>query len=628
MAKSHNDTLDFRTQHDGLGKENYDRLLSVFHTGTDVKRSLLEQYLREKHLNLLDWLTDLNQTFLKFDDIKRAIKRSSTINLKDLELSTIDILLKFNCFDLFWDVCLLNTRLEEILNSHKEELLGIYQNSIGQHGLPSLSTEQYTPSLTKKQWEILFKSGESCGIKEEGNAADISATKDITLSNLDETLNVLLLYTVCPLFQSVNTVSECQIQISKIAVLHSECERFAFENLWNRIESHIISIAAHCKLSGYFKRKCEATKQTFFNKTLSQENRKCILEDAFNNPDFIRNKQFCNRVRKELDLITMDDNLNLARKLCGKEIPILLVDGKYTKGAYSLSLVENADEDLQVMKSVCSNQVMEANQNETEDDMQADESMFTPTSFSHSTVSKVVSAPSYVGILYLPSWFFYKDQCEELSGELVMAQQLLKDIQEEKQRLEVESSQVRNAHEKNILQLGGKRFNGFLGQDIGHVTKGRKMCKRELEKCYTDGVRDAVIIAEYKQICSQLSERLVKQQTANKEEIGRIKGQVRSCDNCSKMFKDDEKIELPGQKVDSHSLNSQYLDLQAQTNELQLELAQTKLALVESECKSQDLTHQLNSTITELQSSNNTWFQKTINSLTEVTNHTRKECND
>ncbi|CAG2233585.1 unnamed protein product [Mytilus edulis] len=300
------------------GKENYDRLLSVFHTGTDVKRSLLEQYLREKHLNLLDWLTDLNQTFLKFDDVKRAIKRSSTIDFKDLELSTIDIFLKFNCFDLFWDVCLLNTRLEEILNDHKDELLGIYQTSMTQYDIPSSSTKQYTPSLTKTQWEILFKSGKCSGIRKGGNVADISATKDITLSSLDETLNVLLLHTVCPLYKSVNIVSECQIQILKMAVINSECERFTFENLWNRIESHIISIASHCK-----------------------------------------------------------------------EIPILLVDGKYTNGTYSLSVVESADKDLQVVKSVCSNQVrqykqlaifdfkhivqvMKADQNETEDDIQTD----------------------------------------------------------------------------------------------------------------------------------------------------------------------------------------------------------------------------------------------------------------
>lgn len=57
--------------------------------------------------------------------------------------------------------------------------------------------------------------------------------------------------------------------------------------------------------------------------------------------------------------------------------------------------------------------------------------------------------------------------------------------------------------------------------------------------------------------------------------------------------------------------------------ELELELAQTKLAHVEAECKNQDLNHQLNTTMTEIQgnSRNNSswqpWLSKTINSIQE-----------
>ena len=58
--------------------------------------------------------------------------------------------------------------------------------------------------------------------------------------------------------------------------------------------------------------------------------------------------------------------------------------------------------------------------------------------------------------------------------------------------------------------------------------------------------------------------------------------------------------------------------------ELELELAQTKLALVESECKNQDLIHQLNATMIEAQSSKNTWFQKTLSSIKEVTNKAKE----
>ena len=66
-------------------------------------------------------------------------------------------------------------------------------------------------------------------------------------------------------------------------------------------------------------------------------------------------------------------------------------------------------------------------------------------------------------------------------------------------------------------------------------------------------------------------------------------------------------------------MNPLIADRDKQIRELELELAQTKLALVESECKTQDLTHQLNAALTEIQTSKNTWFQKTLTSIKEAT---------
>jgi hypothetical protein len=59
--------------------------------------------------------------------------------------------------------------------------------------------------------------------------------------------------------------------------------------------------------------------------------------------------------------------------------------------------------------------------------------------------------------------------------------------------------------------------------------------------------------------------------------------------------------------------------------ELELELAQTKLALVESECRVGDLTHELNASLSALAESKNSWFQKTLTSLREVTKKDVKE---
>lgn len=64
-----------------------------------------------------------------------------------------------------------------------------------------------------------------------------------------------------------------------------------------------------------------------------------------------------------------------------------------------------------------------------------------------------------------------------------------------------------------------------------------------------------------------------------------------------------------------------------QVRELELELAQTKLALVESECKTQDLTHQLNAAVTEITANKNTWFHKTLSSIRDVATN-KKEPKD
>ena len=99
---------------------------------------------------------------------------------------------------------------------------------------------------------------------------------------------------------------------------------------------------------------------------------------------------------------------------------------------------------------------------------------------------------------------------------------------------------------------------------------------------------------------------------------------VKSCEKCSSMFSKDGTVNVPAPKIDPADLNPRILDLERQVRELELELAQTKLALVESECKTQELTHQLNAASAELQASKNTWFSKTINSIKEVTNTQKK----
>lgn len=110
---------------------------------------------------------------------------------------------------------------------------------------------------------------------------------------------------------------------------------------------------------------------------------------------------------------------------------------------------------------------------------------------------------------------------------------------------------------------------------------------------------------------------------------------VEACETCSQLFSQDGYISVTNETVagddnDADASNPaadspELSDKDQLIRELELELAQTKLALVESECKNQDLLHQLNATMVEAQSSSkNTWFQKTLSSIKEVTNKAKE----
>lgn len=265
-------------------KDNFDRLLVVFHTGTDVKRCLLEFFLRGKKTNLINWLNDKSNEIPQFEDVKRARRIQPAMQPMNLSLNTVGTILKYNCFDMYWNICLLNTCLEDILNKHKEELLRIYINSNRMIGLSSCQTESISQVITKEQWEILFKSKDSMFVFEEENTTNISATKDIKVSCLNNHLNCLLLSIVSPLYQSVIAVSECQVQISKIALERCEIEQPEFYEIWNNMETNISEISIHCDLFEQFSQQCETAKCTAFIRTLSQENRIYVLAEIFNNP--------------------------------------------------------------------------------------------------------------------------------------------------------------------------------------------------------------------------------------------------------------------------------------------------------------------------------------------------------
>lgn len=115
-----------------------------------------------------------------------------------------------------------------------------------------------------------------------------------------------------------------------------------------------------------------------------------------------------------------------------------------------------------------------------------------------------------------------------------------------------------------------------------------------------------------------------KQQTATKDEKKLMLSRIRECDQCRPQFLADGTL-APNE---SQSPITNGVDLESAAKcaaqeehirQLELELAQTKLALVETQCRSQDLTHQLNSAQTELQERKTTWLNKTLTQIKTVT---------
>ncbi|XP_066503084.1 rab GTPase-activating protein 1-like isoform X2 [Hoplias malabaricus] len=180
-----------------------------------------------------------------------------------------------------------------------------------------------------------------------------------------------------------------------------------------------------------------------------------------------------------------------------------------------------------------------------------------------------------------------EDKADVLNKELLNTKQRLVETEEEKRRQEEETAQL------------------------------KEVFRRELEKAESEIKKTTAIIAEYKQICSQLSTRLEKQQASTKEELDIVKSKVMACERCREVFSKDGPLHIPAVTQDNRDsdVDEEKDSLKAQLRELELELAQTKLQLVEAKCRIQELEHQRGVLMNEVQAAKNSWFSKTLGSL-------------
>merc|ERR1712142_932825 len=178
----------------------------------------------------------------------------------------------------------------------------------------------------------------------------------------------------------------------------------------------------------------------------------------------------------------------------------------------------------------------------------------------------------------------------------ILAQQLL--TKQISMRSEIDRLEDLNANlEKEVVQNKREIEEGHSEKQLlaEEADQLKLVLKREVDRMETDLRTKDNIIMDYKGITKQLSSKLDKFQSRGDSELN--KSPVNGCTALDTAL---ERI-----------------------RELELELAQTKLALVETECKNQVLTHQFNSANPQAQSGSgpqsNTWFTKTLSSIKEVT---------
>ncbi|XP_030630437.1 rab GTPase-activating protein 1-like [Chanos chanos] len=184
-----------------------------------------------------------------------------------------------------------------------------------------------------------------------------------------------------------------------------------------------------------------------------------------------------------------------------------------------------------------------------------------------------------------------EDKVDELTKELLKTKEHLRLTEDEKRGKDEEAAQL------------------------------KEVFRRELDKAEAEGKRTNGIIEDYKQICSQLHTRLEKQTAENTEELGVIKSKVMECEQCCHIFSKEGLVQQPSGCTRTSVQDEEKNSLKEQVEQLKRELAQTKLLMVESKCRIQELEHQNGALLNDLQAAKNSWLSKTLGTLKTATSH-------
>ncbi|CAG2250681.1 unnamed protein product [Mytilus edulis] len=281
-----------------IENENHDQLMALYHTGTDVKRYLLQHYLSKTNQNITGYLSGKLEC-LQPDDIKR-VTRTKNATLRSRCFS-IDKLLTNHCYDLFWDCCLDKTSLENILDTHKKDLYSCYVKS-SQDDNKSFKSFRNQKYLSKCQWKFLYHDSTCPNWTEiDEISSDLSTqfnSKSLTKDSFDNELSSIILSTICPLYKSVQAVTENQMTFSRIAVGH-EINNADFDKIWNLMEANLKPMSNHCGCAGYLMLEMEKIKESTFDREKTQETRKTFWSQRSTTQNFLKKDKYVFRIQMD-----------------------------------------------------------------------------------------------------------------------------------------------------------------------------------------------------------------------------------------------------------------------------------------------------------------------------------------
>ncbi|CAL2052799.1 unnamed protein product [Caenorhabditis brenneri] len=146
----------------------------------------------------------------------------------------------------------------------------------------------------------------------------------------------------------------------------------------------------------------------------------------------------------------------------------------------------------------------------------------------------------------------------------------------------------------------------------------KEMYRRDVLRLEENGSRAEKLLAEYKKLFSEKSKRAESERENFEVQKKAIIARISECDKCWPSVCEWEKNRSPIHNASTPTgldLLTKLEEREDHIKSLEIDLAQTKLSLVEAECRNQDLTHQL---MAQNESDGKKWFKKTITQLKEV----------